>query len=332
MKDNHSLNYIFRKRLSQYNSIEELFYSINLKVSDRCNTNTIELPYSGGSPVVLFKNIKSLTIDKKNNIHHITGDVHYVALVTGKNTVLTIHDIGSAFQGNFVKQFYIKLFWFWLPALFVKRITVISEFTKLELSKLIPFASNKIRVIYNPVNSQLHFKPKPFNNISPRILLIGTKANKNLERTFEALKGISCELRIIGELSENHMALLKKYNITYVTRVNIDYVEVVREYELCDFVLFASTYEGFGMPIIEAQAVGRVVITSNLGAMKEVAKDSACLVNPYEVESIRNGIQKVVSDGRYRNILVDKGIKNVERFSLENISNAYIELYKSILN
>jgi len=96
--------------------------------------------------------------------------------------------------------------------------------------------------------------------------------------------------------------------------------------------LFASTYEGFGMPIIEAQAIGRPVITSNIGAMKEVALDTACLVDPYDVESIKNGIQKLIRDEAYRDLMIKKGLKNVERFSLETISNQYIALYKSIKN
>jgi glycosyltransferase involved in cell wall biosynthesis len=331
LKGNIKVNYIFRKRLPQYHSIEELFYSINSKVSKTITTKIIELPYYGGSPKVLLKNMRGFK-SNKTSINHITGDVHYMALITRKHTILTIHDIGSAFQGHFIKQLYIKLFWFWLPALRLKRITVISEFTKKELIKLIPFASKKIEVIYNPVNTQLQYHPKDFNVQCPRILIIGTKANKNLERTFEALQGIECELLIIGKLSENQLELLKKYSIQYSSKVNIPYSEVIQAYKDCDFVLFASTYEGFGMPIIEAQMVGRPVIASNIGAMKEVSLDTACLVDPYDIESIKKGIQKLIRDETYRDLMIKKGLKNVERFSLETISNQYIALYQSILN
>jgi glycosyltransferase involved in cell wall biosynthesis len=126
--------------------------------------------------------------------------------------------------------------------------------------------------------------------------------------------------------------LLKKYNIQYSSKGHIAYGEVIQAYKDSDLVVFASTYEGFGMPIIEAQAIGKPVITSNIGAMKEVALDTACLVDPYDVESIKNGIQKLIRDEAYRDLMIKKGLKNVERFSLETISNQYIALYKSIIN
>jgi len=66
--------------------------------------------------------------------------------------------------------------------------------------------------------------------------------------------------------------------------------ELVEAYRRCDMVVFASLYEGFGLPILEAQAMGRPVITSNFGAMREAAGDGALLVDPYSVESIRDAV------------------------------------------
>ena len=82
----------------------------------------------------------------------------------------------------------------------------------------------------------------------------------------------------------------------YVNYTNLSQEAIIQQYIDCDMLSFVSTYEGFGMPIIEAQAIGRPVITSNIGAMKEVALDTACLVDPYDVESIKNGIQKLIRE------------------------------------
>jgi len=323
------ITYIFRKRLPHYHSIEVLFFSIDEQLSKKNQTDKIELDYSGASPMVLLKNLLGFKKDRER-LYHITGDVHYMALHTGRTTILTIHDVKSATQGHFLKQFYIRLFWFWLPAFLVKRITVISEFTKHELVNIIPFAKKKIQVVHNPVNPMLKAAPFTFNTAMPNILLIGTKPNKNLERSFEALKNIPCQLTIIGRLSENQLMLLKKFEIDFVNKLNLNFDGVIECYKNCDLLCFASTYEGFGMPIIEAQAVGRPVVTSNLGAMKEVAADCALLVDPFDVDSIRCGINKIIGDPNLRHTLIQKGLENVERFSIRVITDNYIDIYNEL--
>ncbi len=84
------------------------------------------------------------------------------------------------------------------------------------------------------------------------------------------------------------------------------------------------------MPIIEAQAVGRPVITSNLGAMKEVAAESAFLVDPYSVESIRHGVLEVIQNSALREGLIARGLQNVTRFSAENVAEKYVSIYREL--
>jgi glycosyltransferase involved in cell wall biosynthesis len=95
-------------------------------------------------------------------------------------------------------------------------------------------------------------------------------------------------------------------------------------------VIFASTYEGFGLPIIEANAVGRPVVTSDIYSMPEVAGDAACLVNPFDVSNIRTGVLRVIQDESYRRKLIENGFKNVERFKPNAIAQQYLELYKEL--
>jgi glycosyltransferase involved in cell wall biosynthesis len=96
------------------------------------------------------------------------------------------------------------------------------------------------------------------------VLHLGTKSNKNLERTLEALKGLPVQLTIIGKLHKNHVALLAQFQLNYINLYDLTFEKIIEEYQKCHFVCFASTYEGFGMPIIEAQALGKPIITSNI--------------------------------------------------------------------
>ena len=82
------------------------------------------------------------------------------------------------------------------------------------------------------------------------------------------------------------------------------------------------------MLIIEANAVGRPVITSNISPLKEVAGKAAILVDPNEVSSIREAVCKLINDDEYRNQLVKEGYLNAKRFSIDTVTENYIHLYK----
>jgi len=322
--------FFFRKKQPQFNSIEEIFYKIQAVVFSKNKGKSVELPLSSFSFLSFFKNLK-YAYKNKGEINHITGHVNYIALVLGKKTILTVHDIGSSLCGNKIHQIVIKILWYWLPALFVKKITVISEFSKKELQEIIPFAKHKIQVIYNPVHSDLIHTPKVFDKQCPTILHIGTKHNKNLENTIKALKSIHCKLHIIGKLTKTQTTLLHSCNINYDNEFYVPYKRIVEAYQKCDILSFASFYEGFGMPIIEAQSVGRVVLTSNIGAMKEISgTKSTCLVNPKDTMSIKKGFEKIIVDDTYRESLISHGLKNIKRFSLSEISDQYLKLYEGL--
>jgi glycosyltransferase involved in cell wall biosynthesis len=106
--------------------------------------------------------------------------------------------------------------------------------------------------------------------------------------------------------------------------------ELVEAYRRCDMVVFASLYEGFGLPILEAQAMGRPVITSNFGAMREAAGAGALLVDPHSVEEIRAAILRIKHEPGLREDLVRKGRENAERFRADAIALEYAQIYRGL--
>ena len=157
--------------------------------------------------------------------------------------------------------------------------------------------------------TQVQPVPREFNKTAPVVLQLGTAHNKNLPRLVEALKGTECRLEVVGKWNPQFAKFLSDAGIAHRFRSGLSSDEVVRGYEEADIVTLVSTLEGFGMPIVEAQAVGRVVVTSNVSSMPEVAGDGACLVDPLDVSAIRAGIRKVIDDGSYRGALISWGFE-----------------------
>jgi glycosyltransferase involved in cell wall biosynthesis len=191
---------------------------------------------------------------------------------------------------------------------------------------------SRIEIIENCHSELIKPVARPFNTGCPVILHLGTQPHKNVPRLIEALRGVKCQLVLIGELDTTLRKKLIECDIDYVSRVNLTHEEICRQYSDCDIVSFVSLAEGFGMPIIEAQANGRPLITSNLSPMREVADCGACLVDPLDVSQIRDGILKIIADANYRDQLVKRGLLNVARYSPATISDQYLDLYRQTVS
>lgn len=326
-----TLRFFKRNPYEKMFSIEELFEVIQGKLRNYYATDTYILPKESKGVLKRLLNLIHAWKNRKD-INHITGDVHYLGIVLPqRKTVLTIHDCGELRKKRGLQRFVLWLFWFYWPVKRLKYITVISEQTKSDLISYVNVKPEKIRVIYNCIIGNYLPKQKPFNSEKPRILQVGITANKNIPRIINSLIGLKCTLVILGKLPAEYVTLITSSAIEYEVYYNLSRSEVINLYRTCDLLLYPSTLEGFGLPIIEAQATGIPVVTSSVSSMPEVAGSGACFVDPYDTDSITSGVLKVIKDEEFRNDIVKKGFENVKRFDPDIIASQYRDLYEEIL-
>ena len=124
---------------------------------------------------------------------------------------------------------------------------------------------------------------------------------------------------------------MKEYNIYYTNKKNLTNDEILTEYIECDIVSFPSLYEGFGVPIIEGQAIGRPVLTSNISPMKEVAGENYYLINPHDVNDISQGFKNIIQNTELRNNLISNGLTNAKKYNSKIVANSYLDLYQRVM-
>jgi glycosyltransferase involved in cell wall biosynthesis len=323
-----SVTHYYREPRNTGVSIEGIFNSVKENLKGRAQIKD----YYVDPSLSRWQNIRKAA-SGASDINHITGDVNFLAIgLKGRKNILTIHDFG--FYENPIhsrlKHMFYHLFWFYFPLKHINIVTVVSEFTKEKLIKYFNFPENRIRVITDPVKAVFRHTPKAALNAVPVVLMLGTGKHKNLDNLIDASKGLNIHLDIVGWPAPDELAKLKEYNIPHTVYNRLTDEQVYERYVACDILYIASHYEGFGMPIIEEQAVGRPVITSNIGAMLEVGKGSAILVSPTVPAETSTAISELISDRLYYNATVELGLKNAAKYDHKKVAEQYLEVYKEL--
>lgn len=157
-------------------------------------------------------------------------------------------------------------------------------------------------------------------------LFVGTlEPRKNLPRLLEAYASLPetvrqrCKLVVAGgkgwepsDLRQLAATLNIGGNVQFLGRVSDQTLTAL--YRRCRFLVMPSLYEGFGLPIIEANALGAPVLTSNVSSMVEAAGDAGLLVDPHNVASIADGFNRLATDSELRNRLASHARANAARY------------------
>ena len=264
----------------------------------------------------------------------------------GLKTLITVHDLGSEYL-PYMHQLKQRLYLTYMQRYQLKtasKIIAVSKATKTDLVKRVGIDPTKISVVYEGYDNKL-FKPAKndtlVDSLRPYYLFVGTvQPRKNLERLIVAFSHQPSAFRLIiagskGWLSDKSYKLPKKLGIEERVKF-LGYVpdeKLPALYSGAQALLFPSLFEGFGLPILEAQACGCPVITSNISSMPEIASPpaggGAIYVDPYSIDDIVKGMEKIkIQDTR--NKLIKAGFENVKRFSWEKCARETLKVLENV--
>jgi len=303
---------------------------------------------------VLYEQIALPILAWKNgiNVFHFPASVSSFILFCP--SVLTLHDIAPLVSGELTPPI-LRYYWKFAYRFSTRRvdsIITVSYSAKEDITKFLAVPKEKIKVIYHgnkPQVPEIKGKDKTVSNLYqnkkssfPYILWVGKMyTHKNLPRLLRAYSkliktrhinhqlvlcgikswGYSSFVRTIEELNLQDKVIFKGY---------IPDNELELMYLNASLFVFPSLSEGFGLPILEAMSCGIPVITSNYGAMAEVAGDAALLVDPYNIDEIAKAIYKVLTDQNLRENLIKKGLKQAKQFSWEKTAKETLKVYKEV--
>jgi glycosyltransferase involved in cell wall biosynthesis len=312
-------------------SHERLYSAVTAALPRDIHIDSWTAPSASLGLVSLIRNLAS-AYRARADVNHVTAGVlsYLVWVLPADRTIVTIHDCASLKRLRGWRRTAWLWFWHKLPLGRVAQVVAVSEATRAELEEFVPELRQRITVVENCVSEVFQEYPRKFNQSCPTILQVGTKPNKNLLRVAEALNGFKCHLRIVGALTPQQSQVLAANAINFSNVSGISDAEIAEEYSRCDVVIFASTYEGFGMPIVEAQRVGRPVIVSNLEPMSSVAGAGAMFVDPFDSMSIRRALEQLVRSAEARESVVTAGLRNASRFAASTVAERYATLYRRL--
>jgi glycosyltransferase involved in cell wall biosynthesis len=263
-------------------------------------------------------------------------------------TITVIHDIAYEHFPNHVGKLVRRYYQYFVPKFIhhSQRIVTVSEFTKSDVIAHYQTPASKIDVVYNaakevyqPITKEEQEQVRMnVSNGKPYFVYVGSiHPRKNIVQLLEAFELFKTQTKsavkliIVGRKAWQHDdveatldQLLSKNDIQFLGHLSSEETASIVASSLA--MCYVSLFEGFGIPIVEAQQAGTAVITSNLSSMPEAAGAGALLVDPKDTQSIADAMQRIFDDTALRETLIQRGFENCKRFSWEQSARKLWEI------
>ena len=226
-------------------------------------------------------------------------------------------------------------------------LVTVSQFSAQDIQQRLGIPASKVSVVYNAAGtdfnpleeSKINQIRAQFNQGKPYLVFVGAQLpRKNIPRLLQALDAIWSEnpqapnLLLVGEpmwsgTELNSVVKTMKNSTKLNFTGRLQRPQVAEVIGAADGLLLPSLFEGFGIPVLEAMACGVPVLTSNSTSLPEVAADAAVLVNPTDVQHIKQGIEQLLYNQELRQQSIEKGLNRSAQFSWEQSAEA---LFKNL--
>jgi glycosyltransferase involved in cell wall biosynthesis len=257
--------------------------------------------------------------------------------------VMTIHDLNHMVLPQFytpLHQFYYQVF----VRSCIRRseyILTVSQFSKDEIVRNLNIAPDKVFVTYNGVSenyvpitdsAQLEYVRDIYELPEKFIFcLSNNKPHKNVHQLVRAFchSNIAIPLVLACPVDTNIIRIAENYgkkHLIYFSKF-IDEEHLPSVYSLTHLFVYPSTYEGFGLPPLEALSCGAPVVVARSSSLPEVVGDSAIFTNPFDYQDIARALELGVGDEALRKRLSEYGVRHARRFSWKLMAEQTLEIY-----
>jgi glycosyltransferase involved in cell wall biosynthesis len=300
---------------------------------------------------IVWEQTVGLTVARRHRLDVLHAPVNVTPLFTGVPRVVTIHDLAfHLFPEQYpgAKQRYLRL----MTRLSVRRaarVIAVSDATRADVLRLYGAAASKVTTVPNGVGADM--RPLPVDQVEAFrgaqglparfILFLGTlQPRKNLETLLRAYARMDGEpdvpLVVVGAAGWSYgpiLATARELGLADKVRF-AGYAEpetLSLWYNAAEMLVYPSTYEGFGLPPLEAMACGTPVIASDSSALPEVVGDAGLLVAPSDVDGLTGAIRELATSASLRADLSARGRRRAAGYSWRRTAEATVAVYRDVV-